>query len=205
MTQMSEPHAEPARDFAANSAPLLGGSRLAHRVHDTGVVVPVLLLLAVGACVIPPSLSVDNQDAGTNAPPAITAVRAEDEPLVEADPDKAALFTAGEGSLSISLLDPDTTDTLYVRIFVNYTLARPENFRASCVAGPSTTPRRTATCDVGAVCFDDPAEFTKTHNMTVHVFDRMPLDEGEPRHMAMPEGGLSASKFFFLRCQGRTM
>ena len=206
MTRMSEPHAEPTRDFAPNPARLLEGSRLAHRVHDRGVPVSVLLsLLVAGACVIPPSLSVEQQDAGINSPPAITAVRAEDKALVEADVKEPAVFVQGDGSLSISLLDTDVADTLYVRIFVNYTLQKPENYRSACVASAGTTPRRTATCDLLAVCQMGDIDANDLLHMTVHVFDRMPLDVGDPPHQAMPEGGLSSSKFFFLDCVGRSM
>lgn len=159
---------------------------------------PALLSLLVG-CVIPPSLSVENQDAGVNSPPAITAVRAEDTALAEADPMKPAIFVQGEGTINVALLDTDLLDTLHVRVFVNYTLARPEPPRSSCTAAPAGSMRRTVTCDVSAVCFEDDAG--DTLNMSVLVFDRQPLESGDPPHQAMPEGGLSASKFFFLSCQ----
>ena len=159
--------------------------------------VALFSMLAAG-CVIPPSLSVENQDAGVNSPPAITAVRAEDTVLAEGDPTKPALFVRGEGTLSIALLDTDLADTLYVRVFVDYTSTTPEGPRSQCTAAPTETTRRTVTCDVSAVCFQRDAG--KTVNMTVMVFDRQPLESGDPPHQAMPEGGLSASKFFFLNC-----
>ncbi|MDQ3334422.1 MAG: hypothetical protein M4D80_04610 [Myxococcota bacterium] len=161
---------------------------------------PVLLLLSLlGGCVIPPSLSVESQDAGINSPPAITAVRAEDMALAEADLDNAAIFVRGEGSINVALLETDVLDTLVVRVFVNYTSGNPEPQRSQCTAGPNQSTRRSVTCDVSAVCFmrDD----GKTLNMTIMAFDRQPLESGDPPHQAMPEGGLSASKFFFLRCE----
>lgn len=195
---MSESHDRSTADLAANPARWFGVSRLARVVHDGGVPVAFLLSLLVG-CVIPPSLSVENQDAGVNSPPAITAVRAEDVALAEADPNKPAIFVPNEGTIAVSLLDPDVLDTLYVRVFVNYTATTPEPPRSQCTAAPAGSARRTVTCDVGAVCFEDvPGDF----NMQVMVFDRQLLESGDPKHQAMEEGGLSASKFFFLTCQG---
>jgi hypothetical protein len=195
---MSESHDQNTPIPAANCARWFGVSRLARVVHDGSVPVVFLLSMLVG-CVIPPSLSVENQDAGTNSPPSITAVRAEDTELAEADPTRKAIFVPNEGSIAVSLLDTDVLDTLHVRVFVNYTATTPEPPRSQCTAAPAGSARRTVTCDVGAVCFEDePGEY----NMTVMVFDRKLLESGEPKHQAMEEGGLSASKFFFLSCQG---
>ena len=196
---MSESHAQTTSNLAANPARWFDVSRLARVVHDGSVPVVLLLVSLLVGCVIPPSLSVENQDAGTNSPPSITAVRAEDMALAEADELKPAIFVPNEGSIAVSLLDTDVLDTLYVRVFVNYTAATPEPPRSQCTAAPAGSARRTVTCDVGAVCFEnEPGDF----NMTVMVFDRKLLESGEPKHQAMEEGGLSASKFYFLTCQG---
>lgn len=178
-------------------------SGVARGVHDRGVLVVISTLLLAGGCIIPPSLSVDNQDAGTNSPPSILAVRAADKVLGEADPENAANFEFNEaGAVSISLLDTDLLDTLYVRIFVDYTAANPEGQRTQCTAAPNDSTRRTVSCDVKSVCLM--RDINQTRNMTVVVFDRMPLESGDPPHQAMPEGGLSASKFFFLNCSDPT-
>jgi hypothetical protein len=178
---------------------LLALSGVARVVHDRGVLVVISMLLLAGGCIIPPSLSVENQDAGVNSPPSILAVRAADKVLGEADPMNAANFEFDEdGAVSVSLLDTDLLDTLYVRIFVDYTAAAPEGPRAQCTAGPNESTRRTVSCDVKSVCFM--RDIGEMRNMTVMVFDRMPLESGDPPHQAMPEGGLSASKFFFLNC-----
>ncbi len=202
MTRMSEHHATSDRDFGAKSSGSLKGSRLARAVHEMGVPVGVMLSLLVAGCVIPPSLSVDNQDAGANSPPSITAVRAADKEYFEGDPNNPVIFTVlvqGQ-TLNVSMLDTDLTDTLFVRVFVNYTLMNPTGERGSCTAAPSgTSPKRSCTVDTSAVCITDDAG--KTLNMTVVAFDRQPLDAGTPPHQAMPEGGLSTSKFFFLNCQ----
>lgn len=201
MTRMSESHGKTYPEIAGNPARWLGVSRLVRMVHDAGVVVLIVFSMLAG-CVIPPSLSVENQDAGINSPPAITAVRAVDEALVEADDKNPATFVPGEGTLNIALLDTDVADTLYVRVFVNYTPANPEAARSSCTAAPTTSSRRNVTCDVQAVCFERDVTSGALLNMTVMAFDRLPLEVGDPPHQAMPEGGLSTSKFFFLKCIG---
>ena len=40
-------------------------------------------------------------------------------------------------------------------------------------------------------------------NMTIVVFDRelLPPGDGDPPFQAMTQGGLSASRFYFLKCQ----
>jgi hypothetical protein len=160
--------------------------------------------IRVALGVIPPSLSVDNQDAGVNSPPAITAVRAEDKALFEGDINNPAIFVPNEGSLSLELVDTDISDTLYVRVYVDYTLDKPQNSRAQLTVPPIAKVKRTATVNVDNVCTADDTVGNKTFNMTVHVFDRELLDSGDPPFQAVPEGGLSASKFFFLKCQGST-
>jgi hypothetical protein len=199
MTPMSESRDQPTLGNEAKAARLLALSSVARRVHDSSVLVLISMMLLGGGCIIPPSLAVDNQDAGVNSPPSILAVRAADKVLGEADPMNSANFVFDEdGAVSISLLDTDVLDTLYVRIFVDYTAATPEGPRAQCTAAPNESTRRTVSCDVKSVCFM--RDVNQTRNMTVVVFDRMPLESGDPPHQAMPEGGLSASKFFFLNC-----
>src|SRR5947207_15297564 len=129
MTRMSEPHAKTSCALPANQPELLGGSRLAHPVHESRVLVRALLCSTLcGGCVIPPFLSVDNQDAGQNSPPAITRVSADGGGLRDGE---AALFTRGQGSLSVDLVDTDVTDTLQVRIFVDYTIDNPTSPRVT--------------------------------------------------------------------------
>ncbi len=200
---MSEHHAETEADFAANPARLLGVSCLARVVHDKRVAVGVLLVSLLVGCVIPPSLSVDNQDAGANSPPAITAVRAEQDAYSEPGP---IALVMGDGTLSMQLLDTDVNDTLYVRMFVEYTVKDPKPARSSCTAPPIQSAKRSVTCDVGAVCgMDDiPRTVTMPLNLSIVVFDREPLESGDPMFQAMPEGGLSTSRFFFLTCSAPT-
>lgn len=194
---MSECSATRHPVIAPNPLRSLGGSRLARGVHDLRPIVSVLAVLLVAqlaGCVIPPSLSVDNQDAGINSPPAVIAVRTEQEELAELD---TVPFVRGEQStLSIELLDTDLQDTLYVRIFVDYTFDNPSPARSACVASPTGIARRTVSCDTTALCPD-----TVMHDLQVKVFDRQLLDSGMPAFQAMPEGGLSTGKVFKLDCK----
>lgn len=201
MTQMSDHHVNNELGFAANPARSLGVSPVARRVHDRGVALGVMLLSLLVGCVIPPSLSVENQDAGVNSPPAITAVRAESKALFEAD---TAVFAPNEGSLSLELIDTDINDTLYIRVFVDYTIDKPVNWRAALTVPSIAKVKRTGTVSVANVCTLDDVASNKTFNMTVHVFDRDLLDSGDPPFQAVPEGALSSSKFFFLQCKEST-
>jgi len=198
MTQMSEYHAKTEPDFGVNPSEWLVVSRVARGVHDCRVLVGVLVSLILVGCVIPPSLSVENQDAGANSPPAITAVRSDQEELAEPGP---IVLAPGEGSLNVSLLDTDQNDTLYVRVFVNYTVDDPTPARSTCTANPVSAMKRSVTCDARAVC--QAADVTAPDRSlvaTVVVFDRQPLESGDPMYQAMPEGGLSTSRTFFLTC-----
>ena len=181
-----------------NHAGLQGGSPLARAVHDSGSPVrTALFAIALGGCVIPPSLSVDNQDAGVNSPPAILKVRSDDQEFPEPGP---ILFEVGRGDLNAELIDTDFQDKLFVRIFVDYTVDRPTAARALCTASPTGNADRTVTCSLNALCLS-PDDIGQTRLMSIKVFDREPLENGDPAFQEMPEGGLSTGKFFQLQCQ----
>jgi hypothetical protein len=210
MTRMSEPsHALPV---AAGSNPLQSWVRslLARAVHALWPIVGIqramvdrwvlaaLAVLAAPACVIPPSLSPDNQDE-VNSPPAILSVTSDGQVLSEPGP---LVFDMGAtaGDLSVQLIDTDTQDSLYVRIFVDYNMPDRLDARARCEAGPSATATRNVTCKLNSLCVT--ADLGVQRNMTIVVFDRPPLAPGtEPAFQAMPEGGMKTSVFYFLKCQ----
>jgi hypothetical protein len=155
-------------------------------------------MLMVGGCVIPPSLEVEDDDAGINSPPAILSVTSDLQALPEPGP---VLFDRGAsaGNLSVSLIDSDTQDTLVVRIFVDYN--KPDRLppRSQCTAIPNMTPHRTVTCGLSALCAT--GDVGVERSMTIVVFDRPPLEDGDPPFQQMPTGGLSTSRFYFLKCQ----
>lgn len=197
MTPMSEPSPVLARDHSRKLSTLLGVVGLARPVHVRSVSRVLVIACAVGGCVIPPQLSVE-QDAGTNSPPAILAVRADDSELPEPGP---VLFDRGAtaGTFSVEVIDTDVGDSLFVRAFVDYTIDSPTAPRVFCRAEPEGKAIRTTTCDATALCLPD--DVGQTRNLTIVVFDRQPLDAGDPPHRAMPPGGLSTNRFYFLRCQ----
>jgi hypothetical protein len=110
---------------------------------------------------------------------------------------------ATAGTISATLLDTDLEDTLYVRIFLNYTVAAADPARVTCTAPPPTprVPQRTVVCDATSLC---PPTGAGPFNMSIVVFDREPLESGTPPYQAMPAGGLKTSVFYFLKCQEPT-
>jgi len=200
MTQMSDPHRQIACLNEHNCSRSQACAPLARPVHGSGRLVYFALLaaLVVGGCVIPPNLSVEDQDAGVNSPPAITLVSSDEKALPEPGP---VVFVRGMGSLNLELLDTDLADTLFVRVFVNYDpLMNPSPPRSTCTAAPSGAAKRTLTCDLTALCLM--GDSTKTDLvMSVVVFDRQPLENGDPPFQQMPDGGLSTGRFYFLMCQ----
>lgn len=202
MTRMSDPHAETHTGFVHNRATLQEQSSLAHGVHEVSALVVRLLFLASvasGGCVFPPDLSVGDQDAGVNSPPAILAVRGDQQEL---PPGETVTFELGPtaGSINASLIDTDLADTLYVRAFVEYTVSVPTPARVNCTAPPPLPPSatRSVMCDVTALC--QPSDLGMTRSLSVVVFDREPLESGQPAFQAMPVGGLKTSVFYFLKC-----
>lgn len=178
-------------------AGLLGRSTLARAVHDCAVLVRFAPFALLGGCLFPPNLSVSDGDAGVNSPPSILAVRSDLEELPEPGP---VYFERGLGSLNATLYETDLTDTLYVRVFVDYTVANPTAPRSTCTARctePCAT-QRSVTCDLGALCLQSDVGVERF--MTVEVFDREPLEAGTPPFKAMPPGGQTTGKAYKLNC-----
>lgn len=174
---------------------------MVHRVHAPSARVRLLGFLIVFAtgCVLPPSLDVDTSDGGVNSPPAITAVRSNEQELPEPGP---VNFETGlnAGMMSISLVDTDVTDTLYVSLFVDYFVSKPTPPRATCTAAPTGTSQRTATCDLTALCTD--FEGDQGRFLTVQVFDRKLAESGAPRFKLMENAnGMTTSRGYLLNCQ----
>jgi hypothetical protein len=198
MTPMSALWCDDSHVAEANSASPHGRSSLARALHDRARVWVVVSSALFAGCIIPPSLSVDNQDAGIDSPPSITSVRSLDNELVEPGP---VTFTFGEPStLNLTLLDTDIKDALYVRIFVNYSADNPTAPRSFCQSASGSSPIRTATCDLQALCLQSDVGATPTPLMTVIVFDRQVLDTGKPAFQAMPPDGQSTSRTYLLDC-----
>ena len=191
MTRMSDLRCERARLVEPNPASRLAVRLVARALHAF----PVLVL---ASCVLPPSLSVDNQDAGVDSPPAIVSVRSSTQELDEPGPVEFDVApTAQDQSIDLTLLDSDIGDTLFVRVFVNYTDAQPTAPRAFCTAAMNGTPTRTTNCNLQALCLN--ADVGNSNLMQVVVFDRQPLDTGTPAFKAT-NGGMSTDRTYTLLC-----
>ena len=202
MTQMSEAHGRCCPAEHSNHQQSQGGSALARAVHAAGsiVVIATLLALCSGGCVIPPSLRVD-EDAPVNSPPAIVSVLGPSDALVEPGP---YFVENGQmaGTLSVSLIDTNVDDTLYVRGYLDYNtpVGNRSAPRVRCLVPQSDNATRKATCDLAGLCL--PPDVGSQHNLTLVVFDRPPADAGDdPQAMPADSGGLSTSRFYFVHCQ----
>lgn len=193
MTSMSDPNPACVGSHAPNSLNRKGLLKLARQVHAT-IALRAVILSAVPACIIPPSLSV--QDAGINSPPAITAVRSDNMDVSEPGP--IVVARNSNSKLDLTLIDTDINDALYVRVFVDYTDVAPTAPRSLCNAPAGNKAERAATCQLNALCL--PADVGQTRLMRIVVFDRPVLDVGMPAFMAMVEGGRQTGRTYQLRC-----
>jgi hypothetical protein len=182
----------------ANSASRNSRSPLARALHDRARVWTVVASALLAGCIIPPSLSIDFQDGGIDSPPAITSVRSDNQELLEPGP---VTFTYGAlSTMNLTLLDTDIKDTLYVRIFVGYSEDNPTAPRSFCQSASGTSPIRSATCDLQALCLQSDIGAQPLPLMTIVVFDRMVLDTGKPAFQALPTDGQSTSRTYELNC-----
>jgi hypothetical protein len=188
MTPMSDPRSP--RHAATRGYPL------ARALHAWGPAVLRVLPVMFAGCIIPPSLGVEKQDAGVNSPPSITSVRSDQTELPEPGPIDIAV---GQTSpLNVTLLDTDVNDKLFVRVFLDYSITPSP--RSLCTAASSGQATRSASCALQGLCL--PIDVgDQQHIMQVMVFDRQPLEGGEsPLYQAMPPGGLSTDRTYFVYC-----
>src|SRR5262249_9299088 len=149
MTRMSDSHSFIRRARQRKPWQSRGGSPLARAVHArrsvVGTVMMLLFCAMLVACVIPPSLRVED-DAGVNSPPASVPVLGSPDALAEPGP---YFVPAGQmaGTLSVSLLDTDVNDTLYLRIYLDYNTPVGNRVppRVVCPVPQSNKPARTST------------------------------------------------------------
>ena len=174
------------------------GYAVARPLHTIARVLLRLAPVMFVGCIIPPSLGVEQQDAGVNSPPSILSVRSDQTELPEPGP--IFLEVNQASPLNLTLLDTDINDTLYVRVFVDYTTTDRTPPRSTCVAATSGTAQRTATCQAAGIC--QSSDTSTQHVMQVMVFDREPLDQAvEPLFQAMNPPGLSTDRTYSLNCE----
>jgi hypothetical protein len=157
----------------------------------------------MAGCIIPPSLSVDVQDAGIDSPPSITSVRSDLNELPEPGPVSfVAAPDASGATINLTLLDSDVGDKLYARIYVDYKVDQPTNARSECLTAVSNgSAMRTTTCSASAICLQSDISSTPDHLMEIVVFDREPLTgSAQPQFKAIPPDGQSTTRTFLLNC-----
>jgi hypothetical protein len=198
MTQMSEPRRFRAGGSRLNHATARATSGLARTLHDPRAIVRTLtFVLFGGGCVIPPSLSSSTADAGVNSPPMIVDVKSQ---TALQEGSTVTFDVINPDPITIDLLDTDVTDTLYVRIFVDYNKPDQTSPRVTCApTGGSKTPQRTVICPIGGLCGS--TDINQPRGMSIVVFDREPIDGMLPYYQAMPPDGLSTDRFYYLNCQ----
>ena len=150
-------------------------------VHGVRPVIPaafVVLAMASG-CVIPPSLSLEENDAAVNSPPVLRDVRDEvGNPFERPGPRDVVV---GAGRLVITAADNDLDDTLFVRFYLDYGLVNPTPPKITCQALPGATPtvERQVTCSLIGVC--NSGDVGALHVFEIDVYDRMPIDDEPTR------------------------
>lgn len=157
-----------------------------------------MMMLTLGGCVIPPSLSPETDAGTTNSPPAILEVTSDQLALAEPGP---VFIERGEmaGNVSVKLIDTDLGDTLFVRMFIDYNMPERLPPRVACTAAPTMKPERTATCNMSGLCVTP--DIGVRRNMTIVVFDRKPDDFGVDPQAMKEAGGLLTNRFYFVQCQ----
>lgn len=176
------------------------GYAVARPLHTIARVLLRLAPVMFVGCIIPPSLGVEQQDAGVNSPPSILSVRSDQTELPEPGP--IDIEVNQTSPLNLTLLDTDINDTLYVRVFLDYAKDTPTSPRSTCIAATSGTAQRTATCQAAGICISSDLD-KDPHVMQVMVFDREPLDGAEqPLFQAMNPPGLSTDRVYTLHCKG---
>ncbi|MFT3699760.1 MAG: hypothetical protein QM831_41820 [Kofleriaceae bacterium] len=147
-------------------------------------------------CIIPPSLSVDVQDAGVDSPPSIYKVTSDMQELVEPGPVTFATApNAQDQTVTLTLLDTDVDDALYARVYFDYTLQNPTAPRSICpTAASNGTAYRTTTCSLANLCLQSDAQIT--HLVEIVVFDREPIDTSK----TIPAGGQSTTRTYQVNC-----
>jgi hypothetical protein len=175
----------------------LDGSRVARTLHGspTAVVAVVLALMLTG-CIIPPSLSSGTPDAGQDSPPAIVSVEVRQQVLPQFS-NITLQMQDTNSTMLLGLLDPDIDDILYVSMFVDYDPLNPMPPRATCTTAPSEAPLRISPpCVIAGIC--EMQDVNVNRELEIVVFDRVPLDDG--KYMTLPQGGLSATRIYTLKC-----
>jgi hypothetical protein len=174
---------------------------LARRLQQSWLVA-VAVTLAAGGCVIPPDLEQESTDVAVNAPPIVVSVK--DETSQEYPSPGPRPFVRGVGEATVTMLDVDTADTLFVQFFVDYDSDDPTPARSPlCRIAPPERPEaeRTVRCDLRGLCTS--ADVGTTHFLEVEVYDREPrAGSGTgPLFREIPDPGHRSARAYLMTCE----
>jgi hypothetical protein len=166
--------------------------------------VVVAATLAAGGCVIPPDLQQETSDLTANAPPIVVSVK--DEASQEYPSPGPRPFVRGQGEATVTVLDIDTADTLFVQFFVDYDADDPTPARSPlCRIAPPEggEVERTLRCDLRGLCTS--ADVGPVHFLEVEVYDREPRPDptvtNGPLFREVPEPGRRSARAYLMTCE----
>jgi hypothetical protein len=205
MTAMSASRRASSATVPANCATSHRTTAVARSLHrHRGLRALVFIVIScMAGCIIPPSLSVDVQDASIDSPPSITSARSDLQELPEPGPVSFVAAPDAPGvTINLTLLDTDVGDTLYSKIYIDYNPQQPTNARSECLPAVSNgSAIRTTTCSASAICLQSDISTTADHVMEIVVFDREPLTgSAQPQFKAIPPDGESTTRTYLLNC-----
>ena len=131
-------------------------------------------------CVLPADLEPDVADAGPSSPPVVVGVSP---PETYRLPGPIVVSREDSPLMGLIVRDNDVTDTLYVRLYVDYGANGPMDARpprASCLEAANGTTERRVQCMTLALCSDIDPDDTETHVLEAMVADREFLPDNAP-------------------------
>lgn len=160
------------------------------------------------ACLIPPDLEPSSQDAGSGSPPVILSAQ----PIEFAFPGPILLERGDERLLTLEVQDGDRTDTLFVKLYVDYNRP-PANLPTpsfnECQAAPNDMATRFIQCPVNSLCNPIDEGDQGDHVLEAMVSDRPFISDADPeafgqppyRAVADPEEASTSTNSWVMRCQ----
>jgi hypothetical protein len=164
--------------------------------------IPMICATTAEGCVVPPPLDVENPDAGASSPPVITDVVT---PNDFAFPGPIIIQRGDPRSFGLTVSDNDRADTLFARMYVDYTFEAPTNFLSDCQIPSINEVLRTLQCPALRLC--DGIIDTNVHALEVLVSDREFIPAGDPDatgqpafRQVKPGGSLPVLRAWLMRC-----
>lgn len=159
-------------------------------------------MLLVGAtlagCVVPIPAEPEVADAGVNSPPIIVSAS----PSMPFD-SGGPLDVASLSTVSVALRDKDIADTLYLRVFRDYQLAKerifPIDWRTVTNDPTTGTADRTANFQTSTWCDGAPAGQTLVFDVVVADRD-WDVPGAEPKYRAVIPGGETSTRSWVGTC-----